>query len=205
MRMRGVLPLLNADHIPRVRKGRSNFAGLVAPREASGMVEVQVRGERDLDVIHRQARVRERMDDVAGAIDGVDVRALRVHLVPYTCIDDHRLLAADQERPHRECDPIPFVCRRAAFPQRFGDNPEHRAAVQPEVAVEKRGQLEVTEADGVHLTCCSSTRTPCALEGWMNATRESCAPGRGVSSINRTPFAFSSASAATMSSTRSAT
>ena len=49
----------------------------------------------------------------------------------------------------------------------------------------------------------NSTSTPCAAEGWMNATSDPCAPGRGSSSIRRTPRAFSRASAARMSSTRS--
>ena len=35
--------------------------------------------------------------------------------------------------------------------------------------------------------CFSSTSTPCALDGWMNATSAPSAPGRGVSSISRTP------------------
>ena len=51
--------------------------------------------------------------------------------------------------------------------------------------------------------CLSSTSTPCALAGWMNATSEPCAPGRGCSSIRRTPWALSCARAAAMSSTRS--
>src|SRR6185437_2017716 len=85
--------------------------------------------------------------------------------------------------------------------QRLGDDAEHGAAVEAEVAVEKGRDLEIAESH--QRACFSSTSTPWALAGWMKATSDPCAPSRGDSSIRRTPFALSCASAARMSSTRS--
>src|SRR5687768_7516605 len=147
------------------------------------------------------------MPEIPAAIDRVDVHALRVHLVADAGVNQQaRGTVVDEERTRGELDPVAFVGRSPALPQRLGDDTEHRPPVEPEVAVEKRRQLQITEADRrLHFadrSCFNSTSTPCVLEGWMKATSEWCAPGRGTSSINLTPFAFSSASAETMSSTR---
>ena len=52
---------------------------------------------------------------------------------------------ADEQRPHAERDAVPLVGRRALLPQRLRHDAEHRAAVEAEVAVGEREQLEVAE------------------------------------------------------------
>ena len=91
---------------------------------------------------------------------------------------------------------------------------EHRAAVEIEEPVRDGDDVDVAEADGFRqlgarlrragATCFSSTSTPCALDGWMNATVAPSAPGLGlVVDEPDVALAAIAASAARMSSTRS--
>ena len=208
VRMCRILPLAVADPIARPGKRRHESARSVARGETAGVIEVQVRGEHDA---RRPLRVmpaaRQRDVEALAAVETIDVAALRIHLVAAAGVDDHQPLAPHQQRPHRQPDSISLVgAARPAFPQRLRDGAKHRAAVEPEVSVEERRQLHIAESQGHRaVISASSTSTPCALAGWMNATSDPCAPGRGSSSISRMPFALSCASAARMSSTRSVT
>ena len=49
MRMRGIVPLRGADDVACAGKGRREAAGAVSRREAAGMIEMQVRGQDDVD------------------------------------------------------------------------------------------------------------------------------------------------------------
>ena len=160
----------------------------------------------------RTPAARHRDVEVLAPIEAVDVGALRVHLVAAAGVDDHqRARAPHEQRPHRHRDAVALVGRGALLPQRLRHDAEHRAAVEPEVAVEQRRELEVANSPPApiptpkHRSASASVRPArrARWTGWMNATSEPCAPSRGVSSIRRTPFAFSCASAARMSSTRS--
>ncbi len=104
------------------------------------------------------------------------------------------------ERPHAERDAVAVVGRRPPLPQRLRHDAEHRAAVERERAVESARSARRHRASSRLPS--SSTSSPCVLAGWMNAMREPCAPARGRSSMSRTPRAFRSASAASMSGTR---
>src|SRR6185436_14422721 len=80
------------------------------------------------------------------AINGIDRRVFGVHLVTDASINDHRdAVAADQQRTHRERDPILLVGRSALLPERLRHDAEHGAAVQAEEAIEERGQFEITD------------------------------------------------------------
>ena len=113
---------------------------------------------------------------------------LGVHLVADAAVDDHPApLRLDQQRPHRQLDAVAIVGRRLLLPQRPRHDAEHRAAVEPEGAVVKRSSaarsperqsrcgVEVARRRGA--ACFSSTSTPCAADGWMNATSAPSAPG----------------------------
>ena len=103
---------------------------------------------------------------------------------------------------------VALVGRRLRRPQRLRHDAEHRAAVEPRRSRRRarsaRGRRACSADDGARRAarligaagCFSSTSTPCALDGWMNATSAPSAPGRGCSSISRTPRALSCASAA---------
>src|SRR5262249_34416347 len=142
-----------------------------------------------------------------------DLLELRLHLFAGAGVDDHQPLAPHQERTHRHRDAVALVGGRAPLPEDFRGDAEHRATVPAEMAIEGRRQLPITErqrptpnsqVDHTPSACCfNSTSTPCAADGWTKATRDPWAPERGDSSIRRTPFAFSRARAARMSSTRS--
>src|SRR3954451_19303904 len=199
VRARGIFPLPLVHHIAGVRKTRPQRAVRVAHGKASRVVEMQVRSEHDLDGIGRHARPRQRQVEMLRPIERVDAGVLRVHGVADARVDDHQPLTSNEQRPHREGNPVPLVGWRALLPQRFRNDPEHRAAVQAEVPVQQRREFQLAERHA----CFSSTSTPWALVGWMNSTRDPWAPGRGVSSINRTPRSFRRASAARISSTRS--
>src|SRR5436190_529714 len=129
---------------------------------------MEVRREHELDAGVRTACVRERMIQVARAIDGVDLDTLRVHLVADTGVDDHRpLAAAHEQRTKAERDAVPFIGRRPLLPEWLGNDAEHRPAVQPEVAVQKRRELQISDSytRRLHGTCFNSTSTPCVLAG----------------------------------------
>ena len=146
--MRGVFPLAVAHLIAGAGERRSDRSGRIGDGEASGMIEVQVRGEHDVDVAALDAGSRERRVERHLAIDAVHVDALRVHFAADPGVDDHQALAAHEQRSHRELNPVPRVGRTAPFPERLRDGPEHRPAIEPQISVEKRRQLEIADVQG---------------------------------------------------------
>ena len=88
---------------------------------------------------------------------------------------------------------------RQLLPQRPRHDAEHRAAVQPERAVVQRGQPQIAERQRRHrrdappcraAPASARSRTPCAADGWMNATSDPSRAGtRLASSTSRTPRA----------------
>ena len=91
----------------------------------------------------------------------------------------------------------------------FGTTPNIAPPSRRKKPSRQRDELEVAELTGAPsrvtggrpASARRARRARC--DGWMKATSDPCAPGRGASSISRTPRAFSCASAAAMSSTRS--
>ena len=92
--MRRVLPLAAPDDVLRARKARPHAPVRVAHREPAGVIEMQVRGEHDVDVLGREARLGQRVIEMSRAIDAVDVAELRVLLVAEPGVDQHRPRAA---------------------------------------------------------------------------------------------------------------
>ena len=211
VRMRRILPLGGADHVARARETRHERPA-VACRRAAEMIEVQVRREHDVDAVGGQPSLGERMVEMPVAVERVDVALLRVHLVAGAAVDDHPApVGLDDQRPHRQLDPVAVVGRRLRLPQRPRHDAEHRAAVEPEQPVVHAGRA------GDRPTAAASTSRvdgavrrllqlhEHAVRGGRMDERDqrASAPGRGCSSTSRTPRAFSCASAARMSSTRS--
>src|SRR5690606_34247685 len=64
------------------------------------------------------------------------------HLAADAAVDDHQLLAANQERPQTEADAVARIGRRTLLPQRLRHDTEHRPAVETELAVGQRHQFE---------------------------------------------------------------
>ena len=145
VRVRRILPLAAANHVLRAGKPRADAAGRVADREAAGVIEVQMAREHDVDVLGRDARVGERLVQASDAIDTVAVLKRLVLFVAETGVDDHRARAADNQRPHGECDPVALVGRRRLLPQRFRHAPEHRTAVHANEAIAHGNEFEVSE------------------------------------------------------------
>ena len=65
----------------------------------------------------------KRLIEVARAVDTVDVGALLVHLPADARVDEERPLAAHEQRPHAEADPVPLVGGRALSQSGFGTTP----------------------------------------------------------------------------------
>ncbi len=163
-----VLPFRRSRDVARRFESRPYRTGRVTAGEPPGVVEMQVRREHEVDAGVRTPGVRERVIEMARAIDGVDPDTLCVHLVADPGVDDHRPLAtAHEQRTETERDAVPFVGRRPLLPERLGNDAEHRSPVQPEVAVEKRRELQISDdcGRGLHGTCFNSTSTPCVLAG----------------------------------------
>ena len=113
--------------------------------EAADVIEVQVAGQHDVDVVDGEPGLGQRVVEVVRAVEAVDVRALGVHLVAAAGVDEQRPLAAHDQRPHAERDAVAVVGRQPLLPQRPRHDAEHRAAVEAEEAVGERDQLEVAE------------------------------------------------------------
>ena len=155
----------------------------------------------------------ERMLQVEVALEPVDVGLLGRHLVARSGVDEHRSRTAHQQTAHRHADAIALVGRRFLLPERFRNHAEHRPAIEVEEPVGDGHDLDVAEPDRLRplglaadapAGCFSSTSTPWALDGWMNATLRALCAGSGlVVDEPDVPLAAAAASAARMSSTRS--
>ena len=119
VRMRRVLPFAAPDDVLRARKARAHAAAGVAHREAARVVEMQVRGEHDVDVLGRQPGFGERVIEVPCALDAVDVAELRRSPCRRARVDDHRPHAAHDQRAHRQRDAVALVGGRFLRPERL--------------------------------------------------------------------------------------
>ena len=150
----------------------------------------------------RQAGLGQRVIEVARRDRRRRSRGTSRLLVAQPGVDDHRPRAADEQRPHRQRDAVRSSGGALRRPQRLRHDAEHRAAVEPEEAVEQRDQLEVAEREtridvrsmprlggswlgAVAATASARPARRARSTGWMNATSAPSAPGRGCSSISR--------------------
>ena len=88
--MRRVLPFAVADSIAGARERRDEGAGRLTPREAAGMIEMEMRGEHEIDVLTCEAFARQRDVEALASIDAEDVDPLRVHEVTDAGVDEQR-------------------------------------------------------------------------------------------------------------------
>jgi len=183
VRVRRVVILAAPYRIAGPCESRHGPAIGATAREATGVIEVQVRGDHQIDVVRRESVIGQGVIEVPPPIQAEDVGELGVQLVAHSSVDqDPPAPVADQPGPRGQPDAIPAVGRYAPLPERLGDDAEHGASVEREVAVECRTQFEPAESQGLTAharspgtsvrSCFSSTSTPPAAEGWMNATRE---------------------------------
>src|SRR6185369_1614134 len=127
-------------------KARAEPAGGVANGEPARVIEVEMRGEHDVDVFRREAGLCERVVEMPGApLDAVSLEELLAFLVAHPGVDDHRPGSTNDERTHGQANPVPVIGPGLLRPHRLRDHAEHRAAVQAEESIADRYQLEVTE------------------------------------------------------------
>jgi hypothetical protein len=128
----------------RARANRGTRAAPLAPGGAAEVVEVQVRRQHQVDVAGGESDGVERVVEVPGAVEGVDLAGLLPHLVPGAAVHEHASPGRlDEHRPHRQLDPVAIVGPRERFPQGARDHAEHRAAVEPEGSVVQQANLQV--------------------------------------------------------------
>jgi len=139
-----VIPLAAANQIPGARKSWHDPV-LGARREPAGVVEMQMCRQNDIDLVRRQTGLCERVVEVSGAIEPVDLRSFRPQFVAHTGVDQHRLAAASYEqRPHAHQDAMAFVRLGPPAPHRPRDDAKHGAAIKTEVAVGQHRDVELT-------------------------------------------------------------
>src|SRR6185436_1117692 len=109
----------------RPREPWPQTSAWIAAREASRMVEMQVSGEDDVDLVWRDAGLGERVIEVALALHRIELVELPVLFVSKTRVDDHRPRAAHDQRTHGERDPVAVVGRRGLRPEHLGHDTEH--------------------------------------------------------------------------------
>ncbi len=109
------------------------------------MIEMEMRGQDDVDRVWRHAGLCESVIEIASAIDAEDVCQFRIEFVPDATIDDHPPpISLDHERAHGHHDPAAIVGGRLFFPQRPRNDPEHPAAVEAKRPVADSRQLQVS-------------------------------------------------------------
>jgi hypothetical protein len=122
---------------------------------------MEMRRQHDLDVVSREAGLHQTpLERSAAAVDRINIDALRVHLPANSRVDDHRLFAADDERPQAKTDAVARVGRGTLFPERLGNDAEHGAAVEAERAVAEGNQLEIAET---HRDIIADSGTPASI------------------------------------------
>src|SRR5258706_14521881 len=84
VRVERVFPLAAPDDIARAWKPRPNVAIRIAYRETARVIEMQVGGKNDVDVIWRQARLSQRVVELSLALNDVDIPQSGVHLIAIT-------------------------------------------------------------------------------------------------------------------------
>ncbi len=118
VRVGRVLPLAATDEVPGIRKARRD-AVAIPRRESTGVIEVQMRRQHDVDVLRREPGVGERVVEVTRPIEPVDVGGLRAELVADARVDQHgRSAGSYDERPHAHHNAVPVVRLRALAPHR---------------------------------------------------------------------------------------
>src|SRR2546426_8582604 len=109
---------------------------LVAKGVAAGVVEMEVRVDHPAHVAGRVTQRAERILELRRAtlpsvLHAVDVPELVVLLVAESRIDeDETGVVLDEHASQRQWNSVARVGRNTPLPQRFGDDAEHRAAVQ---------------------------------------------------------------------------
>ena len=141
VRVRSPMVLAFLHHISRIRKRRPHRARRIDVRIATRVIEVQVRVDHERYVGHTMAGRDDRVLEIRArdalvvqrtrVLESIDVVELRVLFVPRAGIDEHEPdVVLDQEAPHPERNPVAFVGRDLAFPERLRHDAEHRAAVE---------------------------------------------------------------------------
>jgi hypothetical protein len=119
--------------------------------KAADVIEMQVAGKSDVDVLDGETRLRESVIEMVAAIEFVDLRVFRVHLVAAAGVDDHRVRpAAYNERAHAERNTVRVIRRQALVPQVFRHRAEHGTAIEGKETIRQRDQLEVAERAPAH-------------------------------------------------------
>ena len=91
-------------------------------------------------------RLLERVIEVTGPVEAVDVTRLLGHLLADAAVHEHPApRRLDEQRAHRQLDPMPVVGGRQRLPQRARHHAEHRPAVEPERAVVQDADLHVAD------------------------------------------------------------
>ncbi len=145
VRVHRIVELAAPDHVLRAGKPRTHRTIGRPFGESAGMVEMQVRGQHDVDRVHRRAGRRDRMLQVEIALEPVDVGLLGRHLVARSGVDEHGSRAAYEQAAHRHPNTIALVGGRFLLPECLRNHPEHRPAIEVEKPVGHGHELDVAE------------------------------------------------------------
>ena len=132
------LVLPSSHDIPGRGKRRSDLPVHSCDRSTSGVIEVEMRCDDDIDFARLDAEVRQRCFEprripiVGHSIDGLELVAL---LVAQAGVDQHGgLVRLHKQTTHRERYPVPLVTGRSTIPQRLRNDTEHGPTVEPQAA-----------------------------------------------------------------------
>ena len=123
VRVRRVFPLRPPDEIAGARKPRPQRIA-VTHGETTGVIEVKMGGNDDVDVRGGEASLRKRVVEIPRTVDRVDLDVLGPHLVADARVDEHVSGAgANEQRAKTQLDPIAIIGRRALLHSGLGTTP----------------------------------------------------------------------------------
>ena len=157
--MHRVIVFAFLHHIARLWKRDLDFACGIRPRIPASVVEMQMRIDHGPHVRRRYSDLMQSVFEAGAAVgplvlDAVNVLELLGLLVPRSRVDENRAeRMLDQQAPHSELNPVAFVGRNPALPQRLRNHSEHCATVQPLAACLNRVNGEVTDFSSFNQRC----------------------------------------------------
>src|SRR5207249_903656 len=135
-----------------VRESERELAHLVAPRQAAGVIPVQVGGDHGVDLIGANAQALQVMKDVLWLAQCHLACPFFAELVANPGLaDDHPTVDARDEADARAVDHVVRVGRLVLLPQDLRHDAEHQAPVGFPVVGHQQVKLEVAQLHGAYM------------------------------------------------------
>src|SRR3984893_17838163 len=147
--MQGEVPLAALDEMARILEGQLETPALIAPRETSRVIPVQVRGDHRIDLVGPDPEALQRVQQSLGLAQRNLPRPLLAQLGPDARLahDDAPVHAGD-ESDARHVDHVVSVRRLLLLPQDLRHDAEHQPAIRLPMTRDEEVELEIAQLHG---------------------------------------------------------